>query len=449
MKEEFLHFVWKHGLFLPGSLKDATGNAIEVISPGDYNRDAGPDFFNARLRIAGTVWAGNVEIHIRSSDFEVHGHHRDHSFDNVILHAVYENDRRVRNARGEEVLTSALQIDDAVYEKYLSMINNPCSIACQEDIGTTDRFLVNSWLHSLEVERLAEKAEAVAVIFNETGNDWEETLYRTVCRYFGFRVNTGPFEMLASALPYRIIRKHADNRLQVEALLFGTAGMLDEGLFRAATEDAYFLSLAREYRVLSAKYSLKPVHGWLWKFSRLRPVNFPTLRISQLASMLSTAGGLFSRVTGACDTGQVKALFEVSSSAYWDEHYLFGKKSRPVGKRTGSMATSILLINSVIPVLFAYGVIRKEQSFKDKAIDLLESLEPEDNTIIADWIESGIEPQSAFDSQALIQLRGSYCKKRRCLECRIGAHLISNGRRLKDPGQLVLERQTPLTDGQI
>jgi hypothetical protein len=439
MKEEFLHYVWKYGFYHSDKLKDRDGNLIEVLHPGEYNHDSGPDFFNARIRISGTEWAGNVEIHTKASHFELHGHHRDHAFDNVILHVTAENDRVVRNARGKEVLTVEIEYDSSIFDKYTALVNNPVIIACQGEVEKIDRFIIRHWLHSLLIERLTGKSELVSKILSETGGDWEETFYRVISRYFGFRINTEPFEMLASALPFKIIKKHIDNRFQVESLLFGTAGLLDEGLFKNAIEDQYYRDLLREYKILSAKYSLKPVHGWLWKFSRLRPVNFPTVRISQLASMLSATEGFFSQVTESMDIKKLKSYFEVSASDYWDEHYLFGKKSRFQKKRTGVTATDILLINAVIPVLFSYGLYRSDNEITERSLSFLDKILPEDNLVIREWGEAGINPISAFDTQALLQLRNEYCRKRRCLECRIGTKLIGRGASLKDPHELILE----------
>jgi hypothetical protein len=296
MKEEFLHFLWKYSLYDKEKLLDNDGNRIIVIHPGEYNRDAGPDFFNARISVDGTIWAGNIELHIRSSHFNLHGHQADPSYDNVILHVVAENDARVFNSRGEELLTAELKFGNSLHDKYISLVNNPYVIACQEEAGSFNKMILNGWLEALVIERLEQKTEMIFRNLAETDNDWEETFYRLLSRYFGFRVNTEPFEMLARALPFRIIRKHADNRFQIEALLYGTAGMLNEGLFREALSDKYYKDLIREYRVLSSKYSLQPLHGWIWKFARLRPSNFPTIRISQLAGMLAVTGGLFSRL---------------------------------------------------------------------------------------------------------------------------------------------------------
>ena len=256
--------------------------------------------------------------------------------------------------------------------------------------------LLNNWLDSLVVERMQDKSEMILRIFSETGNDWEETFYRVLSRYFGFRVNTEPFEMLAMALPFRIIRKHSDNRFQIESLLYGTSGMLQEGLFREAVADQYYNDLIREYKILSAKYSLQPLHGWIWKFSRLRPSNFPTIRISQLAAMLSVTGGLFSKLLEVKDIRQLKELFEVSASRYWDDHFVFGSLKEGKPKRTGSQATDIFLINAVIPLLFVYGRSRGLSEYSERALSLLSQIKSEQNSIISEWAVVGIKAESAL-----------------------------------------------------
>jgi hypothetical protein len=439
MKEEFLHYLWKYGLYDHERLVDNENNRLIVLNPGEYNRDSGPDFFNARISVAGTVWAGNVEIHIKSSHFDNHGHQHDPAFNNVILHVVVENDKIVYNERGEEILTTELSFDPSLFEKYISLVNNPYIIACQDEINKMDNILVRHWLSSLLIERFQVKAESILKIYGETGNDWDETFYRLIARYFGFRVNTEPFEMLASALPFRIIRKHSDDIFQIEALLFGTAGLLETGLFKEALSDEYYRHLIKEYSVLSAKYSLQPLHGWIWKFSRLRPSNFPTIRLSQLASMLSVSGGLFSRVIESDDLNYIRGLFEVSASGYWEDHFVFGKKSRKMVKNTGSQAADILFINAIIPIMFVYGRSRDNQEIINRALYFLENIPSEENIIISEWKEAWIKAESAFYSQALIQLRNEYCKKRRCLECRVGNKIISQGKKLKDNEELILE----------
>jgi len=439
MKEEFLHYLWKYCLYDSDSLLDNENNKIVVLNPGEYNHDSGPDFFNARILLSGTEWAGNVEMHLRSSHFNTHGHNSDPAFNNVILHIVAENDKRVFNSKNEEILTVEIKYDPVLYQKYSDLINNPCVIACQNEIRAIDSFYLRHWLHSLLIERLQDKSDSIMKIYLQTGNDWDETFYRILSRYFGFRVNTEPFEMLASALPFRIIRKHADDRFQIEALLFGTAGMLEEGLFKDALSDKYYKDLVKEYRILSAKYLLQPIHGWLWKFSRLRPVNFPTVRISQLSALLAVAGGLFSRIMETSNFSKLKELLGCSASSYWDNHYLFGKKSITFPKKTGEQATDIFVINAIIPVIFTYGRLHNKYDVCERALAFLEEIDPEANSVIRDWKASGIETESALYTQALLQLTDNYCRKRKCLECRIGCKIISNGKKLISANELMLE----------
>jgi len=439
MKEEFLHYLWKYSLYDKDRLVDDNGNKITVLNPGTYNRDSGPDFFNARIIIDGLEWAGNVEIHIKTSDFSSHHHDSDPAFDNLILHAVAEDDKPVFNSRGARVLTSVIHFDPAIYEKYTNLVNNPFIVACQHELKSIDSYYMRDWICSLAVERLQGKTGHILELLTANGNDWEETFYRLLSRYFGFRVNTEPFEMLASALPFRIIRKHSDNRFQIEALLFGTAGLLDEGLFPEALNDQYYKDMIKEYRVLSVKYSLKPVHGWLWKFSRLRPANFPTVRISQLAGMLTVAGGLFSRSAEAGSVSELRKLFGVEASGYWNDHFVFGRKSRSYVKLAGDQATDIFLINAVIPVLFVFDRYKGNPAFSERAVKFLEEIDAEENSVIREWKEAGVEAESAFMSQGLLQLRNNYCRNRRCLDCRIGNKLIMLGRSLKDENEVILE----------
>lgn len=439
MKEEFLHFIWKYGLYDHGKLLDNEGNLITVLHPGEYNRDSGPDFFNARIISGGTIWAGNIEIHTLSSHFDIHGHQHDPMFDNIILHVVAKNDRKIFNSRGEEILTTELCFEETIYDKYLSLVNNPFAIACHEELAAYSPVLLRNWIDALIIERLEAKSEHIESLLVKTGNDWEETFYNVLARYFGFRVNTGPFEMLARALPVKIIRRHSDNRFQVEALLYGTAGMLSEGLFRDAINDTYYRDLTREYKILSSKYSLQPLHGWIWKFARLRPANFPTIRISQLAGMLSGPEGLFSKILEIRDIESLRTLFGVKASSYWDDHYTFGTARNGKTKKTGEKSADIIIINAVVPVLYVYGKQRAQAEYSERAVSLLEQTEYEDNSVIRDWCETGISIVTALESQALLQLRDCYCRKRRCLDCRVGFSLLSSGKKFKEQDELILE----------
>jgi hypothetical protein len=428
MKEEFLHYVWKYRLYNSDELTDTQGNRIEVLAPGEYNRDSGPDFFNARLRIGDTIWAGNIEIHIKSSDWFRHGHHNDPVYNNVILHVVAEEDTPAITQSGHTLPGVLLQISTGVYDKYLEYSNNPMVIACQADINQLDQSFISHWLNYLVVERLQEKTGAIGDILTETGHDWEETMYRLMARYFGARVNTDNFERLARLLPLRLIRKHADNRLQVEALLYGMAGMLGGDLFRDAVGEPYFSALSREFRVLSRKYSLVPMHGWLWKFHRLRPAGFPTIRLSQLAALMSRGRPLFSEITEIKPVDRLMELLDEPASDYWRTHYTFGIESVQRTGHQGEASINIVIINVVVPMLFVYGKHRDSNLHCERALDILEELKPEKNRITEEWERIGIRPSSALESQALNTLLNAYCRHRRCLECRLGQKLIGMGR---------------------
>lgn len=439
MKEEFLHWVWLNRLFTSGSLCDSEEGPIEVTDPGQYNRDSGPDFFNTRLLIGDTTWAGNTEIHINASDWYRHGHHTDHAYDNVILHLVNNIDTDVFTASGRRLMTVKLEFDPVFWENYIDFTNNPSLLACSGLIDRADGMTVSHWLYMMAIERLERKSEEIREVLVKTGNDWEETLYRLVSRCYGFRVNNGPFEMLASRLSLKIIRKHSDNLLQVESLLYGTAGLLDETLFREAVTDRYYLALLREFRVLKTKYSIQPIDGWMWKFHRLRPANFPTVRLSQLAAMLVHSNGLFSRILECGSISSLATLLSVTASEYWGNHYLFGRDVPHHSRNAGRQSVELLIINAVAPLLYVYGKTKNQKERCDDAIELLESIPPENNSVVSDFIEAGLKPESALASQALVELRTLWCRYHRCLDCMIGSSLISLGHKIRGSSSLFLE----------
>jgi hypothetical protein len=439
MKEEFLHWVWLNRLFTTGSLCDMEEGTIEVTDPGRYNRDSGPDFFNTRLLIGDTAWAGNTEIHVNASDWYRHGHHTDHAYDNVILHLVNNIDTEVFTASGRRLMTVKLEFDPVFWENYINFTNNPSLLACSGLIDRADGMTVSHWLYMMAIDRLERKSGEIREVLEKTGNDWEETLYRLVSRCYGFRVNNGPFEMLASRLPLKIIRKHSDNLLQVEALLYGTAGLLDETLFREVVTDGYYLALLREYRVLKTKYSMQPIDGWMWKFHRLRPANFPTVRLSQLAAMLVHSNGLFSRILECGSISSLATLLSVTASEYWGSHYLFGREVPHHSRNAGRQSVELLIINAVAPLLYVYGKIKNQKDRCDAAIELLESIPPENNSVVSDFIEAGLKPESALASQALVELRTLWCRYHRCLDCMIGSSLISLGHKIRGSSSLFLE----------
>ncbi len=439
VREEFLHFIWKYSLYSASGLRLSNGSAPKIISPGEFNRDAGPDFFNARVKIGETVWAGNIELHNSSSQWYEHGHHKDSGYDNVVLHVVVENDRETIDSMGRTVPTATLSYDDSYYSSYLKLVNSPLAIPCENDIGKVREGLTRMWVESVAVERLERKVEELLELLKVTGDDWEELFYLKLAESFGGKVNRQPFVMLARTLPMKILRRHAGDLFQTEALLFGTAGLLDEGLFRKCGNDNYFNSLATEFRALKSKYSINPMHGAIWKMSRMHPAGFPTIRIAQLADLLSRNPRLFSRI---CDDGPVKSLiplFRCQASDYWDNHYLFGKEVRTAKRKMGEASIESVLINVVSPILFAYGKRRDKEMLVEASILVLDTLNPEKNRITEMWSDNGLKLNSAFMTQGLIELYSNYCKKRRCLDCLIGSNLISLGLDIARPEQTLLE----------
>lgn len=451
MREEFLHFVWKNSLYESNKLKSANDTVVQVVDPGIYNRDSGPDFFNARIRIDGTIWAGNVEIHLDSSHWYAHGHHKDRAYNNVILHVVAENNSETFNEAGNPVLTVTLRFKPSVYDKYNEFLIAPGAIGCRNDIGRLSPFIIRNWIYRCAVERLELKAERITPVLQELNNDWEETLYRFIAAYFGHNINSGPFYHLASSLPLSIIRKHADSLLQVEALLFGQAGMLEEGLFKEGVGDQYYNLLQREYKILKAKYSLQPLHGFIWKFHRMRPASFPTVRISQLASLLCSNNTLFASVREAGSADVLLSLFSFEASDYWRDHFTFGRvyPSGATGsetsgaRRKAGMPAFNLALNAAIPLTWVYGRENSMERYCDKAVSLSETLPPEKNRVTREWTSAGIIPLSALDSQGLITIRENYCRKRRCLECPVGTKLIAMGTD-SDPRRKMMLEEDPL-----
>lgn len=421
MNEAFLQFIWKHRQFQQNNLKTQDGQDIQVINPGQQNSDAGPDFFNARIKIGETTWAGNVEIHPKASDWYRHKHDQDAAYDNVVLHVVQVNDREVKNSKGELVQALELMYLPHLENNYRQLLQSNQWIACAERFHEADLMALQIWFHGLMVERLQQKTGNVISQLQQNNNDWNETFYQFLARNFGFKTNALPFELLARALPLHVLAKHKSNLFQLEALLFGTAGLLNEQLLG----DDYFLALRKEFEFLYKKYQLNPIEAHLWKFLRLRPVNFPTVRLAQFAALIHQSSALFSSLVEENDLNKIRKLFDVHASAYWDTHYRFNKTSAKSRKNLGESAFQNIIINTVVPFLFVYGDYHNRQPLKDKALDFLEKISSEKNAIISNWEKLGVTVASAFDSQALIQLKNSYCTPKKCLNCQLGVKLIS------------------------
>ncbi len=419
MKEEFLHHIWKYKLFEKDQLKTTSGEKVEIINTGTHNFDSGPDFFNAKIKINKTVWAGNVEIHLKSSDWYQHNHHQDKAYDNVILQVVHVHDKEVYRTNGLLIPSLELNFNKRLLKNYAELIEKDWDIACKNSLGGIDPFIINSWIEKLTVERLEEKSERIIAILEQTDNSWEKAFYFQLASNFGFKLNAQAFELLAKSLPLNCLAKHKDNLLQVEALLFGQAGFLDTD-----SGDDYYLQLVKEYAYLKKKFRLKPIEKHLWKFLRSRPGNFPSIRIAQFAQLVYKSSALFSKIIETNDLNKYYRLFQVEPSAYWINHYLFNKGSVQKKKKLGKSAIDNILINTIVPFLFVYGKAKGISELQDRAIQLLENIKAENNHITKKWAELGVQPASAFDSQALIQLKNNYCNQKKCLNCQIGTHII-------------------------
>ncbi len=420
MTEEFLHFIWKF------KMKDQTfrtlqGNEVVIIRHGEHNRDAGPDFLNTMIRIDSTLWAGNVEIHVRSSDWFRHRHDLDLSYDNVILHLVFEHDQTVTRKNGEEIpeLVICDQVDPCLFETYQYFLNNHLWIPCALSLNVIDPLVLSNWLEVLSIERLELKYHNVLKILEFNNNDWNQAFYQALSGTFGFRINKEPFEMLARNTPVRFIEKHKDSLLQVEALLFGQAGLLERDY-----KDDYAEKLKKEYLHLKNKFSLQKISGHLWKFLRLRPNNFPTIRIAQLAMLLYLHENLFGKIIDSRDIIMIRNLFKVSASSYWHEHYRFDKLSASIPKKMSDQTIDLVMINNIIPFIFAYGKLKNRVSDQELALKLLSEIQPESNSIIRNFAKFGVDAKNAADSQALLELKNSYCDQKRCLDCRLAINFI-------------------------
>ncbi|MEL6718907.1 MAG: DUF2851 family protein [Bacteroidota bacterium] len=421
IKEDLLHYIWRTKRFEISSLQTTTGESIEIQDFGKHNPNAGPDFLNAKVKIGDTLWAGNVEMHINSSDWIKHQHNKDRAYDNVILHVVLEEDLTIYRGTGEVIpcLELRKKIPLRLANTYQKLKHNEHWIPCQHHFYEVNDMTKNMWLDRMMVERLELKTKMIELELARNNNDWEETFYWFLARNFGVKVNAEPFEWLAKSLPLKILAKHKNNLHQVEALLFGQAGLLNESL-----KDEYPQSLLKEYEFLKQKHRLQPIAGVSWKFMRLRPANFPTIRIAQFATLIHQSIHLFSKILEADTIEQIEQLFRVKLSDYWSTHYVFDKISTERNKSLGRSTIHLLIINTIAPFLFFYGSQRGVKEQCDKALRLLDQLPPESNTIISGWKQLGMLPRSAYDTQALIQLKNNFCNANACLDCAIGNAIL-------------------------
>ena len=421
--EQLLHYTWRHKLLPLGELLTTDGRAVEVIDPGLHNRNAGPDFFNAKVRIGGTLWVGNVELHLKSSDWYAHGHDRDPRYNNVVLHAVYEHDCDVRTQAGATLPVIEMKrfIPIELWCRYETLMNAPVQtpIACAPRLAEVTEFAMNAWLERLVVERLQRKTETVSQMLDDCKGSWETCCYWLTAHYFGGKANAFAFELLARATPLTLLARYRDDRTRVEALLMGQAGLLD-GFFN----DDYPRLLQTDYEALRKGHSLTHISPHLWKFFRLRPGSFPTVRISQFASLVCSSHNFFSHLLETTDVHDLVAGFTATAADYWHDHYLFDKQTSNSPKGVGAMLTESLVINAWLPLLYVYGSLHGQPELCNRAVEMLRQLKPESNNVITRWKACGIKARDAADSQALLQLHSLYCDQRRCLDCQIGYLMI-------------------------
>lgn len=421
ISEEFLQYIWENKLFVQQNLITTSGEKLEIIQVGKRNSDSGPDFFNARIKIDDTVWVGNIEIHIQASDWQKHNHQADKAYNNVILHVVENADKQITRENGEEIPTLVINYPAHLKSNYQALLDARTWIACQNQFHKVDPVLLQLGFNRLMIERLESKTADILIRLKQNNNDWNETFYQVLARMFGFKVNAVPFELLAKSLSMHILEKHKNNLHQIEALLFGNSGLLNEQLLG----DDYYLKLRDEYSFLYKKYGLSGIESHLWKFMRLRPGNFPTIRISQLAALIHRSSGLFSQILEIENVNDLKELFKVKASEYWNSHYNFNKTSKQIGlKELGDTSVNLLIINVVIPFLFVYGEKQNKHFLKNRALEFLEQLPSEDNSVISHWEDLGIKTHSSFETQALLQLKNNYCERKKCLNCQIGVKLV-------------------------
>lgn len=412
MNEKLLHYIWKFQLYNKNNLRTTDNKHLDIIHPGFHNHHQGPDFSDARIRYDDTVWVGNIELHVNSSDWLMHRHDEDENYKNVILHVVWNHDSQI------QVVFPTIELKSLVPKillgKYELLMNTDESIPCKNHLNLVDEIVITKWKETLLFERLHQKASRIFEHLNANNNNWEEVCWWLLARNFGNSVNSDSFENIVKTIPYTILLRHKHNLLHLESLLLGQAGLLKERF-----TDQYAIELKTEYLFLKNKYRLNDPKISV-KFLRMRPANFPSIRLVQLAAFLFQNESFFSKIINAESVTELKSMFVIGASSYWDNHYFPDEESVSRNKKLGESMISQLLINSIVVIVFAYGLYHKEEQFQQRALQWLEEINPETNSICEQFKNSGMAVSSAFDSQSLIQLKLNYCDNKKCLQCGIG-----------------------------
>ena len=427
-----MQYVWQHRLWIPGTMTDVDGNAVSVIDPGLLNTNAGPDFFNAKVRIGSRMWVGNIEIHVRASDWHRHGHDSDKAYDSVVLHVVQNSDARIKRTNGEVIPQLVMQCAQDFHSRYNAMVNNPMvELSCAQYIPSVEPIHLRSWITALAHERLLAKCDRIHALYKRLNGDWQAVVFVTLARALGFGLNSEPFERMALSVPPAVLMKHRDNPLALEAVLLGQSGLLDEGQQVDASSAEYFERLRGEYSFMCAKFGLKAPESLGWKMARMRPQNFPHRRLAALAAIVAGGFAPASKIFYVKDIESARELFNVVLKGFWAGHVNFGPGIDGGEARAFSTdSQNILIINVVAPLLAAYGELYGHEESRERAVAMLESLPAERNNITRLFRDAGIDCPDAFTSQALIQLRREYCEPRKCLYCRLGHRFLS---RLRQP----------------
>jgi hypothetical protein len=420
MKERLLQYIWQFQYFNKNDLATTNNEPLQIITTGNFNTNQGPDFLSAKLKIGNTTWAGNIELHINSSDWDLHKHSSDNNYNNVVLHVVWRHDNEVKDVKGNSLPTLELQtrVSKLLLSRYEELMMASLFIPCQKQIHLVNDLTLNSWKQRLLVERLLKKSSIIFQFLKENNFHWEETFWWLLSKNFGGPINSAAFEKIARSIPLSLLARHKNQIHQLEAILFGQAGLLDKSF-----KEDYPILVKREFMFLQKKYDLsRPADQIV--FLRMRPANFPTIRLAQLAMLVHTSRHLFSQIKEASSFDEVKKLLNVTANDYWHYHYMFDEPSNFKKKNVGEAMINNLLINTIVPILFAYGHHHNEQGYKDKAINWLEKISAEKNKITKGFEALNLPHKNSFDSQSYIQLKNEYCNNRRCLECAVGNAIL-------------------------